>query len=176
MGDTAFTEVACRFAERLRTVERTEVVQRYRIALNQFLRHLFNEEIDHLLGTGDRYLELQRKAHDKLKKKPFDDETAMEYLRAGKAVCLAADKRVVVLASIGGNALSRFVNANYGTGEDEVNLPIADQYLCAFSAGYIGFTDRLPATFKGWLLASEDDVRAAIARSAQPKEAEHAPR
>lgn len=115
-------------------------------------------------------------AHDKLKQKPFDDETAIEYLRNGKAVRLAADKRVVALAIVGGNALSRFVNANYGTGEDEVNLPIADQYLCAFSAGYIGFTDRLPATFKGWLLASEDDVREALSRSTQPREANHAPR
>ena len=115
-------------------------------------------------------------AHDKLKQKPFDDETAIEYLRNGKPVRLAVDNSLVILAIIGGNALSRFINANYGTGEDEVNLPIYDQYLCVFPSGNISFTYSLPATFSGWLPASEADVRAALARSAQPKEADHATR
>ena len=66
MGDTTFAEVTCRFAECLCTMECTELVQRYRITLNQFLRHLFDEEIYHLLGAGYRQVELQREAHDKV--------------------------------------------------------------------------------------------------------------
>lgn len=110
-------------------------------------------------------------AHDKLKQKPFDDETAIEYLRAGKAVRTAHNHPLVVLAIVGGNSLSRFVNANYGTGDDEVNLPIPDQYLTVYYGSGVGFSYALPVAFGGWVLASEDDVREAIARSTRPVEA-----
>lgn len=115
-------------------------------------------------------------AHDKLKQKPFDNETAMEYLRNGKAVRSALDKNIIVLAIIGGNALSRFVNANYGTGEDEVNLPIPNQYLCLFPAERVGFSYSLPATMAGWVLATEDEINTALARSTKPVEVDHATR
>ena len=83
---------------------------------------------------------------------------------------------MVVLAIIGGNSLSRFVNANYGTGDDEVNLPIPDQYLTVYYGSGVGFSYALPVSFGGWVLASEDDVREALSRSTQPREADHAPR
>lgn len=132
--------------------------------------------------TGQEELDLMKIAHyaqlamGKLKQKPFDGETAIEYLRAGKPVRLAVDNSLVILAIIGGNALSRFVNANYGTGDDEVNLPITDQYLCVYPSGNISFAYSLPATFSGWLPATEDDVREAISRSTRPREAIHAAR
>ena len=107
-------------------------------------------------------------AMGKMKQKPFDDETAIEYLLAGKAVRTAHNHPLVVLAIIGGNSLSRFVNANYGTGDDEVNLPIPDQYLTVYYGSGVGFSYALPVAFGGWVLASEDDVREAISRSTQP--------
>lgn len=115
-------------------------------------------------------------AHDKLKQKPFDDETAMEYLRNGKAVRTNHSHPLVVLAIIGGNALSRFVNANYGTGDDEVNLPIPDQYLTVYYGSDVGFSYTLPVSFGGWVLASEDDVREALSRHPQLRESNHAAR
>lgn len=130
--------------------------------------------------TGQEELDLMKIAHyaqlamGKLKQKPFDDETAIEYLRAGKAVRLASDKTFVVIALIGGNSLSRFINANYGTGDDEVNLPIADQFLVVYTTSGLGFVCSLPSAYGGWVLASEDDVREAISRSTRPREAIHA--
>lgn len=115
-------------------------------------------------------------AHDKLKQKPFDDETAIEYLRNGKAVRTTGEHPLFILAIVGGNALSRFVNANYGTGEDEVNLPIPDQYLCIFPSGGVGFSYALPMSFTGWLPASDEDVHEALFLSPQPREADHAAR
>lgn len=132
--------------------------------------------------AGQEELDLMKIAHyaqlamGKMRQKPFNDETAIEYLRAGKPVRLAGDKDVVVLAIIGGNALSRFVNTNYGTGDDEVNLPITDQYLITYNGAGIGFYPVLPFKGNAWVLASEDDVRYAIARSTQPREGNHATR
>lgn len=125
--------------------------------------------------AGQEKLDLMKIAHyaqlamGKLKQEPFDDETAIEYLRAGKPVRLVMDKDVVVLAVVGGNSLSRFVNANYGTGDDDVNLPIYDQYLITYNGAGVGLYSVLPFTSPAWVLASEDDVREAIARSTQPK-------
>lgn len=48
-------------------------------------------------------------AMGKMKQKPFDAETAIEYLRAGKAVRLVMDNDVVALAIINNNSLSSFV-------------------------------------------------------------------
>lgn len=124
--------------------------------------------------VGQEELDLMKIAHyaqlamGKMKQKPFDDETAIEYLRAGKAVRTAHNHPLVVLAIVGGNSLSRFVNANYGTGDDEVNLPIPDQYLTVYYGSGVGFSYALPVVFGGWVLASEDDVREAISRSTQP--------
>lgn len=116
-------------------------------------------------------------AHDKLKKKPFNGETAIEYLRAGRPVSLVNDQDVVVLAIVGGNSLSRFVNANYGTGDDEVNLPIADQYLITYPRAGVGLYPVLPFMRQAWMFASEDAVRNAINRSVQLNEVDgHAPR
>lgn len=132
--------------------------------------------------TGQEELDLMKIAHyaqlalGKLKQKPFDDETAIEYLRAGKAVRSALDKNIIVLAIIGGNALSRFVNANYGTGDDEVNLPIPNQYLCLFPTERVGFSYSLPVTMAGWVLATEDEINTALARSTLPVEAADAAR
>lgn len=132
--------------------------------------------------TGQEELDLMKIAHyaqlamGKLKQKPFDSVTAIAYLRAGKPVRLVMDKDVVVLAIVGGNALSRFVNTNYGTGDDEVNLPIADQYLITYNGAGVGLYPGLPFLGYAWVLASEDDVREAISRSAQPRETDHAPR
>ena len=125
--------------------------------------------------TGQEELDLMKIAHyaqlaaGKLKQKPFADETAIEYLRAGKAVRTAHKHPLVVLAIVGGNSLSRFVNANYGTGDDEVNLPIPDQYLTVYYDGGVGFLYSLPVAFGGWELASEDDVREALARNTHQK-------
>jgi hypothetical protein len=115
-------------------------------------------------------------AHDKLNKKPFDNKTAIEHLRNGKAVRTTGDYPMIVLATIGGNALSRFVNTNYGTGDDEANLPIPDQYLTIYYGSGVGFSSSLPVAFGGWVLASEDDVRAALSRSTTPVEAAYAAR
>ena len=121
--------------------------------------------------TGQEELDLMKiahyaqLAHDKLKQKPFDRETAVEYLLAGKAVRRVHDMDVVVLGIIGGNALSRFINTNYGTGDDEVNLPIPDQFLLSRPSGGVGFDSMLPSAFEGWVLASDDEVREIISRN-----------
>lgn len=131
--------------------------------------------------AGQEELDLMKIAHyaqlamGKLQQKPFDGETAIRYLRAGKPVRLVMDKDVVVLAVVDGSPLSRFVNVNYGTGDDEVNLPIYDQYLITYKGEGVGLYSVLPFTSRAWVLASEDDVRYAIARSAQPVEAPYAP-
>lgn len=132
--------------------------------------------------TGQEELDLMKIAHyaqlamGKLKQKPFDAETAIEYLRAGKAVRSALDKNIIVLAIIDGNTLSRFVNANYGTGDDEVNLPIPNQYLALFPNERVGFSYSLPVTMAGWVLATEDEINTALARSTQPSEVQYATR
>lgn len=121
--------------------------------------------------VGQEQLDLMKIAHyaqlanAKLEQKPFGNETAIEYLQAGKAVRLPYSSSLVVLSIIGGNALSRFINRNYGTGEDEVNLPIQDQYLCVFPSGNVSFTYSMPFSSRGWVLASEDEVRAALSRN-----------
>lgn len=132
--------------------------------------------------VGQEQLDLMKIAHyaqlavGKLEQQPFDDDTAIEYLRAGKAVRPASDKNIIVLAIIGGNALSRFVNANYGTGDDEVNLPIPDQYLCLYPIARVGFLYSLPVTMTGWVLATEDEINTALARSIHLPEVQHGSR
>lgn len=132
--------------------------------------------------TGQEELDLMKIAHyaqlamDKLKQEPFDRDTAIEYLQAGKAVRRVNSMDVVVLAVIGGNALSRFVNANYGTGDDEVNLPIPNQFLLSRPSGGVGFDSMLPSAFEGWVLASDDEVREIILRNTQQVEVPHDPR
>ena len=132
--------------------------------------------------TGQEELDLMKIAHyaqlamGKLKQKPFCDAVAIEHLLAGKPVRSALDRNIIVLAIIDGNALSRFVNTNYGTGDDEVNLPIPNQYLVLFPNERVGFSYSLPVTMAGWLLATEDEIRAALARSGQPVEDDHASR
>lgn len=132
--------------------------------------------------VGQEQLDLMKIAHyaqlanAKLEQKPFGNETAIEYLQAGKAVRLPYSRSLVVLSIIGGNALSRFINRNYGTGEDEVNLPIPDQYLCVFPSGNVSFTYSMPFSSSGWVLASEDEVRAALSRNIQPEQVQHGSR
>lgn len=132
--------------------------------------------------VGQEQLDLMKIAHyaqlanAKLEQKPFGNETAIEYLQAGKAVRLPYSSSLVVLSIIGGNALSRFINRNYGTGEDEVNLPIPDQYLCVFPSGNVSFTYSMPFSSSGWVLASEDEVRAALSRNIQPEQVQHGSR
>lgn len=124
--------------------------------------------------VGQEQLDLMKIAHyaqlamDKQNRKPFGMETAIEYLRAGKPVRPAHDEHTVVLAIIGGNALSRFVNRNYGTGDDEVNLPIPDQYLITLPAYGAVFSYDLPLARDGWLPATEDEVRSVLSRRVKP--------
>nr|DAK17428.1 MAG TPA: hypothetical protein [Caudoviricetes sp.] len=132
--------------------------------------------------TGQEELDLMKIAHyaqlamGKMTQGPFDRDTAIEYLQAGKAVRRVNSMDVVVLAVIGGNALSRFVNANYGTGDDEVNLPIPNQFLLSRPSGGVGFDSMLPSAFEGWVLASDDEVREIILRNTQQVEVHHDPR
>lgn len=132
--------------------------------------------------AGQEELDLMKIAHyaqlamGKMKRKPFDGDTAIEYLRAGKPVRLVMDKDVVVLAIVGGNSLSRFVKTTCGTGDDEVNLPIADQYLITYNGAGVGLYHVLPFSGHAWVLASEADVRYAIARSTQPRGEDDVPR
>lgn len=132
--------------------------------------------------TGQEELDLMKIAHyaqlamGKMKQKPFDRETAIEYLRAGKAVRWAGNTNMVILAIIGGNSLSRFVNANYGTGDDEVNLPIADQYLVAYADSGVELSIYLPTSLGEWVLATEDEVRAVLSSGSKRLGARHAPR
>lgn len=132
--------------------------------------------------TGQEELDLMKIAHyaqlsmDKLQQKPFDDETAIEYLRAGKAVRWASNTNMVILSIIGGNSLSRFINANYGTGDDEVNLPIADQYLVAYADSGVELSIYLPTSLGEWVLATEDEVRAVLSSGSKRLGARHAPR
>ena len=115
-------------------------------------------------------------AHDKLKKKPFDDTTAIEYLQAGKAVRWVGNTNMVILAIVGGNALSRFINTNYGTGDDEVNLPIANQYLVAYADSGVELSVYLPTSLGEWVLATEDEVRAVLSSGSKRLGAGHATR
>lgn len=132
--------------------------------------------------TDQEELDLMKIAHyaqlamDKLTPKYFDDATAIEYLRAGKAVRWASNTNMVILAIIGGNSLSRFVNANYGTGDDEVNLPIADQYLVAYADSGVELSIYLPTSLGEWVRATEDEVRAVLSSGSKRLGARHAPR
>lgn len=132
--------------------------------------------------TGQEELDLMKIAHyaqlamGKMKQKPFDAETAIEYLRAGKAVRLVMDNDVVALAIINNNSLSSFVKTTCGIGDTDANLPIYDQYLITYNGAGIGFYPVLPFKGYAWVLASEDDVRAALSRSTIPVEAAYAAR
>lgn len=132
--------------------------------------------------AGQEELDLMKIAHyaqlaaGKMKQVPFSGETAVEYLRAGKAVRRANSMDVVVLAIIGGNAMSRFVNSNYGTGEDEVNLPIPNQFLLSRPYGGVGFDSMMPSAFSGWVLASDDEVLEIINRNSGVKVLQHGSR
>jgi hypothetical protein len=125
--------------------------------------------------AGQEELDLMKIAHyaqlamGKLKQKPFDGNTAIEYLRAGKPVRLVMDKDVVVLAIINNNSLSSFVKTTCGIGDDAANLPIYDQYLITYNGEGVCFYSVLPFMGNAWTLASEADVRYAISRSTQPK-------
>lgn len=118
--------------------------------------------------AGQEELDLMKIAHYaqlamcKLQQKPFCDAVAIKHLLAGKPVRSALDSNIIVLAIIDGNALSRFVNTNYGTGDDEVNLPIPNQYLVLFPNERVGFSYGMPVTTAGWTLATEDEIRAAL--------------
>lgn len=132
--------------------------------------------------AGQEELDLMKIAHYaqlamcKLQQKPFCDETAIEYLRAGKAVRWASNTNMVILSIIGGNSLSRFINVNYGTGDDEVNLPIADQYLVAYADSGVELSIYLPTSLGEWVLATEDEVRAVLSSGSKRLGARHAPR
>lgn len=125
--------------------------------------------------TGQEELDLMKiahyaqLAHDKLKQKPFNGEAAVAHLRAGKPVRLVMDKDVVALAIVNNNSLSGFVKTACGIGDDAANLPIYDQYLITYNGAGIGFYPVLPFKGNAWVLASEDDVRYAIARSIRPR-------
>lgn len=132
--------------------------------------------------TGQEELDLMKIAHyaqlvmGKLKQKPFDDETAIEYLRAGKAVRRARDMDVVVLAIIDGDDLSRVISTAYDTGDDEVSLPIPDQYLLSRPSCGVGLDSLFPSAFSGWVIATDDEVREIIRRNAKQADLCHAPR
>lgn len=132
--------------------------------------------------AGQDELDLMKIAHyaqlamGKLKQKPFDGNTAIEYLRAGKPVRLVMDKDVVVLAIINNNSLSSFVKTTCGIGDDAANLPIYDQYLITYNGAGICFYSVLPFMGHAWTLASEADVRYAISRSTQPRGEDDVPR
>ena len=132
--------------------------------------------------TGQEELDLMKIAHyaqlamGKMKQKPFDNETAIEYLQAGKPVRTTGERPLFVLAIVGGTALSRFISNTYGISDGDFILPIPDQYLCIFPSGGVGFSYALPMSFTGWLPASDEDVHEALFLSPQPVEANHAPR
>lgn len=132
--------------------------------------------------AGQEELDLMKIAHyaqlamGKMKQKPFNDETAIEYLQAGNPVRWVSNTNMVVLAVIGGNALSRFINTNYGTGEDEVNMPIANQYLVAYADSGVELSVYLPTSLGEWVLATEDEVRAVLSSGSKRLGARHAPR
>lgn len=132
--------------------------------------------------TGQEELDLMKIAHyaqlamGKLKQKPFDDETAIEYLRAGKAVRRVNDMDVAVLAVIDGNVLSRVVAAICDIEGDEAKLPIPDQFLLSRPSGGVGLDSLFPSAFSGWVIATEDEVREIIRRNAKQVDLCHAPR
>ena len=104
-------------------------------------------------------------AMEKLVSEPFDDETAVEYLRAGKPVRLADDKTFAVLAFIGGAELSRFITEVYDIGTYVDTLPVTNQFLVVYPSGNLCFVSRFPSAYGGWVCASDKEVRDAIDRS-----------
>lgn len=123
--------------------------------------------------AGQEELDLMKIAHYaqlamcKLQQKPFCDAVAIEHLLAGKPVCWAGNTNMVVISIINGNALSRFINTNYGTGDDEVNLPIDNQYLVAYADSGVEFSPSLPTALHGWVLASDGEVRAVLSHGSK---------
>lgn len=123
--------------------------------------------------AGQEELDLMKIAHYaqlamcKLQQKPFCNAVAIEHLLAGKPVRWASNTNMVVISIINGNALSRFINTNYGTGDDEVNLPIDNQYLVAYADSGVEFSTLLPTALHGWVLASDDEVRAVLSHGSK---------
>lgn len=123
--------------------------------------------------AGQEELDLMKIAHYaqlamcKLHREPLSNEEAIECLRAGKPVRWASDTNMVVISIINGNALSRFINTNYGTGDDGVNLPIDNQYLVAYADSGVEFSPSLPTALHGWVLASDDEVRAVLSHGSK---------
>ena len=97
-----------------------------------------------------------QQAYTRLKNPSFDRKTAMQHLKAGKAVRPADDTEVIALSYLYGPDLTRYVGVNCSAGK----LTIPEQLVVATEEMGVFFMDRLPSTAKDWVLATQEEIDA----------------
>lgn len=95
-------------------------------------------------------------AYTKLKNPSFDRKTAMQHLKAGKAVRPAGDTEVIALSYLHGSDLTRYAGVICGEGK----LSIPEQIVSAAEDLGVFFTGMLPSSSNEWVLATQEEIDA----------------
>lgn len=95
-------------------------------------------------------------AYTKLKNPSFDRKTAMQHLKAGKAVRPANFSDIIALSYLHGSDLTRYAGVNCGEGK----LSIPEQIVSAAEDLGVFFTGMLPSSSNEWVLATQEEIDA----------------
>ena len=95
-------------------------------------------------------------AYTKLKNPSFDRKTAMQHLKAGKAVRPADYTDIIALSYLHGSDLTRYVGFSCGT--DRLSMP--EQVVAAAEDLGVFFTGALPSSSNEWVLATQEEIEA----------------
>jgi hypothetical protein len=99
---------------------------------------------------------LAQLAYTKLKNPSFDRKTAMQHLKAGKAIRPADYTDIIALSYLHGSDLTRYAGVNCGEGK----LPIPEQIVAAAEDLGVFFTGMLPSSSNEWVLATQEEIDA----------------
>lgn len=97
-----------------------------------------------------------QQAYTRLKNPSFDRKTAMQHLKAGKAVRPAGDTEVIALSYLHGSDLTRYAGVNCREGR----LSIPEQIISAAEDLGVFFTGMLPSSSNEWVLATQEEIDA----------------
>lgn len=95
-----------------------------------------------------------QQAFTRLKNPSFDRKTAMQHLKAGKAVRPAGDTEVIALSYLHGSDLTRYVGFSCGT--DRLSMP--EQIVAAATDLGVFFAGSLPSSSNEWRLATQEEI------------------
>lgn len=91
----------------------------------------------------------------------FDWDDAYAWVSEGYPMKPAdKDNYFIVLAIVGGEYLTRFVDKNYGPGADIAKLRMPNHYLVLRPTGQSELMETLPEVCGGWVRATDAEITA----------------